>query len=149
MFEIELKNSDEMTIRAKERVVNINVVQSTVNADLKVGTIRGAGEYEIGDVIIIGKSLKSGGIMYRIDVDGIKIGLVGNTASVEDLDELGPVDILGTSEAKFVSIIEPKIVIPMGNMDFAEVKATVKAEKKLKIKNANALPAVMEVWKLD
>ncbi len=149
MFEIELKNSDEMTIRAKERVVNINVVQSTVNADLKVGTIRGAGEYEIGDVIIIGKSLKSGGIMYRIDVDGIKIGLVGNTASVEDLDELGPVDILGTSEAKFVSIIEPKIVIPMGNMDFAEVKATVKTEKKLKIKNANALPAVMEVWKLD
>lgn len=149
MFEIELKNSDEMTIRAKERVVNINVVQSTVNADLKVGTIRGAGEYEIGDVIIIGKSLKSGGIMYRIDVDGIKIGLVGNTASVEDLDELGPVDILGTSEAKFVSIIEPKIVIPMGNMDFAEIKATVKTEKKLKIKNASALPAVMEVWKLD
>ncbi len=149
MFEIELKNSDEMTIRAKERVVNINVVQSTVDADLKVGTIRGAGEYEIGDVIIIGKSLKSGGIMYRIDVDGIKIGLVGNTASVEDLDELGPVDILGTSEAKFVSIIEPKIVIPMGNMDFAEIKATVKTEKKLKIKNASALPAVMEVWKLD
>ena len=149
MFEIELKNSDEMTIRAKERVVNINVVQSTVDAGLKVGTIRGAGEYEIGDVIIIGKSLKSGGIMYRIDVDGIKIGLVGNTASVEDLDELGPVDILGTSEAKFVSIIEPKIVIPMGNMDFAEIKATVKTEKKLKIKNASALPAVMEVWKLD
>lgn len=149
MFEIELKNSDEMTIRAKERVVNINVVQSTVDADLKVGTIRGAGEYEIGDVIIIGKSLKSGGIMYRIDVDGIKIGLAGNTASVEDLDELGPVDILGTSEAKFVSIIEPKIVIPMGNMDFAEIKATVKTEKKLKIKNASALPAVMEVWKLD
>lgn len=149
MFEIELKNSDEITIRAKERVVNINVVQSTVDAGLKVGVMRGAGEYEIGDVIIVGKSLKGGGIMYRIDVDGVKIGLVGSTASIEDLDELGPVDILGTSDAKFVSVIEPKIVIPMGNMDFAEVKASVKTDKKLKIKNANSLPAVMEIWNLD
>lgn len=149
MFEIELKNSDEMTIRAKEKTVNINVVQSTIDADLKVGTIRGAGEYEIGDVAIIAKSLKGGGIMYRVDVDGIKIGLVGNTAEIEDLDELGPIDILGTSNAKFVPVIEPKIVVPMGNMDFAEIKATVKTEKKLKIKNANSLPAIMEIWNLD
>lgn len=149
MFELELKNSDELTIRAKEKTVNINVVQSTINADLRVGTIRGAGEFEIGDVAIVATSLKNGGIMYRIDVDGIKIGLVGNTASIEDLDELGPIDILGTSDAKYVSVVEPKIVIPMGNMDFAEVKASVKNEKKLKIKNANSLPAVMEVWNLD
>lgn len=149
MFEIELKNSDEMTIRAKERVVNINVGQSTVDAGLKVGTLRGAGEYEIGDVIIVGTSLKGGGIMYRIDVDGVKIGLVGNTATIEDLDELGPIDILGTTDAKFVSVVSPKIVIPMGNMDFSEVKATVKAEKKLKIKSANSLPAIMEIWNLD
>lgn len=149
MFEIELKNSDEMTIKAKERVVNINVAQSTINADLKVGTIRGSGEFEIGDIAIVGTSLKEGGIMYRIDVDGIKIGIVGNTAKTDDLDNLGPVDILGTSNPKTVSIVEPNIVIPMGNMDFAEIKASVKTEKKLKIKNANSLPAVMEVWKLD
>jgi hypothetical protein len=149
MFELELKNSDELTIHAKEKVVNINVVQSTINADLRVGTIRGAGEFEIGDVVIAATSLKNGGIMYRVDVDGIKIGLVGNTASIEDLDELGPIDILGTSDAKYVSVVEPKIVIPMGNMDFAEIKASVKNEKKLKIKNANSLPAVMEVWNLN
>ena len=149
MFEIELKNPDEMVIKAKERVVNINVAQSTINADLKVGTIRGSGEFEIGDIAIVGTSLKEGGIMYRIDVDGIKIGIVGNTAKTDDLDNLGPVDILGTSNPKTVSIVEPKIVIPMGNMDFAEIKASVKTEKKLKIKNANSLPAVMEVWKLD
>ena len=88
MFELELKNSDELTIHAKEKTVNINVVQSTINADLRVGTIRGAGEFEIGDVVIVATSLKNGGIMYRVDVDGIKIGLVGNTASIEDLDEL-------------------------------------------------------------
>lgn len=149
MFELELKNSDELTIHAKEKVVNINVVQSTINADLRVGTIRGAGEFEIGDVVIVATSLKNGGIMYRVDVDGIKIGLVGNTASIEDLDELGPIDILGTSDAKYVSVVEPKIVIPMGNMDFSEIKASVKNEKKLKIKNANSLPAVMEVWNLN
>lgn len=148
MFEIGLKNSDEMTIQTKEKTVNINVVQSTIDADLKVGTIRGAGEYEIGDIAIIAKSLKSGGIMYRVDIEGVKIGLVGNTAEIEDLDELGPIDILGTSNAKFVSVVEPKIVVPMGNMDFAEIKASVKVEKKLKIKNANSLPAVMEVWNL-
>ncbi len=149
MFEIELKNSDEMVIRAKDNSVSINVVQSTINADLKVGTIRGAGEFEIGDIAIIGKSLKGGGIMYRIDVDGVKIGIVGSTAVIEDLDELGPIDILGCSDAKYIPVIEPKIVIPMINMDFAEVKATVKNEKKLKIKNVNSLPAIMEVWNLN
>jgi hypothetical protein len=149
MFEIELKNSDEMVIRAKDNNVSINVVQSTINADLKVGTIRGAGEFEIGDIAIIAKSLKGGGVMYRIDVEGIKIGIVGSTAVIEDLDELGPIDILGCSDAKYVPVVEPKIVIPMVNMDFAEIKASVKNEKKLKIKNANSLPAVMEIWNLD
>jgi hypothetical protein len=149
MFEIELKNSDEMTIHAKDRVVNINVGQSTVDAGLKVGTLRGAGEFEIGDVIIVGTSLKGGGIMYRVDVDGIKIGLVGSTATIEDLDELGPVDILGTTDAKFVSVVSPKVVVPMGNMDFSEIKASVKTDKKQKVKNANSLPAVMEIWNLD
>ena len=55
MFEIELKNSDEMVIRAKDNNVSINVVQSTIDAGLKVGTIRGAGEFEIGDIAIIAK----------------------------------------------------------------------------------------------
>lgn len=149
MFEIELKNSNEMTIKAKERVVNINVAQSTIDSDLKVGRIGGSGEFEIGDITIVGTSLKEGGIMYRVDVDGVKIGIVGNTAKTEDLDNLGPVDILGTSNLKTVSIVEPKIVIPMGNMDFAEIKASIKVEKKLKIKSASSLPAVMEVWRLD
>lgn len=148
MFEVELKNPDEMTIRIKEKAININVAQSTVDADLRVGTIRGAGEFEIGEAAIVGRSLKGGGIMYRIDIDGIKIGIVGNTAAIEDLDELSPINILGTSNPKFVSVVEPKILVPMGNMDFAEVKASVKTEKKLKIKNTNSLPAVLEIWNL-
>lgn len=148
MFEIELKNPDELLIHDKDKNVAINVVESTINADLRVGTIGGAGEFEVGDVVISAKPLKEGGIMYRILVEGVKIGLVGATAKVEDLDELGPIDILGTSNAKFVSVIEPKVVIPMGNMDFADIKGSVKVEKKIKIKNAS-LPATLEVWKLD
>ena len=149
MFEIELKNSEEMMIKAKERVVNINVAQSTIDAGLKVGILAGAGEYGIGDIMILGMPLKEGGIMYRIVIDNVKIGIVGNNAKMEDLDELGPIDILGTSNSKIVSVVEPKIVIPMGNMDFAEIKASVKTEKCLKIKKASDLPPTLEIYKLD
>lgn len=149
MFDIELKNSNEMTIRANEKVVNVNVAQSKIDAGLAVGDLDGAGEYEIGDIVVNAIDTKEGGVMYRIDVDGIKIGLVGNGVKTEELDELGPIDILGTSNAKIVSIVEPKIVVPMGNMDFAEIKASVKVEKKLRIKNSSSLPATLEVYKLD
>ena len=149
MFDIELKNSDEMTIRAKEKTVNINVAQSTVDADLPVGELKGAGEYEIGDIVISAVKTKEGGVMYRLNVEGIKIGLVGNGVKTEELDELGPIDILGTADAKVVPVVEPKIVIPMGNMDFSEIKASVKVEKKLRIKNSSALPPTLEVYKLD
>lgn len=148
MFEIELKKSDEMTIRAKEKVVNINVAQSKIDAGLRVGVLEGAGEYEIGDIVIGGVAVENG-VIYRINVDGVKIGLVNGAVKAEELDELGPIDILGTNNAKIVSIVEPKIVIPMGNMDFAEIKAEVKMEKKLKIKNASSLPATLTIYKLD
>lgn len=149
MFEIELKNPDEMVLKVKDKTININVAQSTVNADLKVGTLAGAGEFEIGDAAVTGIALKDGGIMYRVVIGTVKIGLVGSTAQMEDLDNLGPIDILGTSNAKIVSVVEPKALIPMGNMDFAEVKASVKVEKKIKIKNPTSLPPTLEIWKLD
>lgn len=148
MFEIELKNPEEMTIRAKEKAVNVNVAQSKIDAGLRVGVLEGAGEYEIGDIVIGGVAVE-GGVIYRINVDGVKIGLVNGAVKAEELDELGPIDILGTNNAKIVSIVEPKIVIPMGNMDFAEIKADVKMEKKLKIKNVSSLPAALTIYKLD
>ena len=135
MFEIELKNPNEMVIKAKDRVVNINVAQCTVEAGLAVGPLVGSGEFEIGEIIINAIELKNNKVMYRIDIDGIKIGLAGEGVQTEELDELGPIDILGATDHKMVGIIEPKILIPMGNMDFAEVKASVNVEKKLKIKN--------------
>lgn len=149
MFEIELKNPDEMVIKAKDRAVNINVAQSVVDANLKVGILAGAGEFEIGDIVVYGIALKNGKVMYRLDIDGIKLGLVGEGVQTEELDELGPIDILGATDHKIVGIVEPKILIPMGNMDFAEVKATVNVEKKLKIKNASSLPAALTIYRLD
>ena len=149
MFEIELKNPNEMIIKAKDRVVNINVAQCTIEAGLAVGPLVGAGEFEIGEIIINAIALKNNKVMYRIDVDGIKIGLAGEGVQTEELDGLGPIDILGATDHKIVGIIEPKILIPMGNMDFAEVKASVNVEKKLKIKNENSLPATLTIYKLD
>lgn len=138
-----------MIIKAKDRVVNINVAQCTIEAGLAVGPLVGAGEFEIGEIIINAIALKNNKVMYRIDVDGIKIGLAGEGVQTEELDELGPIDILGATDHKIVGIIEPKILIPMGNMDFAEVKASVNVEKKLKIKNENSLPATLTIYKLD
>ena len=149
MFEIELKNPNEMVIKAKDRVVNINVAQCTVEAGLAVGPLVGPGEFEIGEIIINAIELKNNKVMYRLDIDGIKIGLAGEGVQTEELDELGPIDILGATDHKIVGIIEPKILIPMGNMDFAEVKASVNVEKKLKIKNENSLPATLTIYKLD
>lgn len=148
MFEIELKNPEEITIRAKEKVVNVNVAQSKIDAGLRVGSLDGAGEFEIGDIVIGGVAVENG-VIYRMNIDGVKLGLVRGAVKAEELDELGPIDILGTDNAKIVSIVEPKILIPMGNMDFAEVKAEVKMEKKLKIKNTSSLPATLTIYKLD
>jgi len=149
MFEIELKNPEEISIKAKDRTININVAQSTLSANgLVVGKIVGPGEFEVGEATITGLPVGSS-VMYRVEIGGVKIGLVGETEKADGLDELGPIDILGAFSTKMVSLIGPKIVIPMGNMDYTELKSEVKVEKKLKVKNESSLPTVMEVWKLD
>jgi hypothetical protein len=149
MFEIELRNPDEISIKTKDRVININVAQSEILAGLVVGAIRGAGEFEIGEATIRGVATYAGGVMYRIEIGDVAVGVVGSEVKNEDLDELGPIDILGTSTTAIVGVVGPKIVIPMGNMDYAELKADVKVEKRLKIKSVAALPAIMEIYKLD
>jgi len=149
MFEIGLKSPEEIWVKCKDRTINVNVAQSTISASgLDVGKIKGAGEFEVGEVTMVGLPLGSG-IMYRMEIGGVKIGLVGNLEKSDELDELGPVDILGAFDPKVVGVVEPKIVIPMGNMDYMDLKAEVKVDKKLKIKNENSLPSVMEIWKLD
>ena len=148
MFELELKNPDEIVIKVKDREISINMADSSISAGLSVGSISGAGEFEIGEAMITAIATE-GSVMYRVEIGGITVGVVGAGVKVEELDDLGPIDILGTSDPKIIGVIEPKIVIPMGNMDYSELKASISHEKKLKIKNSSSLPVTTEIYKLD
>jgi hypothetical protein len=146
MFEIELVNKDEISITTRKTTININVAQYVILAKLAVGKIRGPGEFEIGDASIVGIAVGRA-VIYRVEIGKVVIGVAGE---VEDgLDELGSVDILGTSSVKAAGEVRPKIVIPMGNMDYAELKAEVIVEKRLKVKSESSLPDVLTVYKLD
>ena len=60
-------------------------------------------------------------------------------------------DILCTSSVRAIREIEPKLVIATGNIDgmVTELKLTARTEKKVKVKNADAWPAAMEVVALN
>ena len=77
------------------------------------------------------------------------IGIIGDIE--QGLDDLGMSDILCTSSVRAVREIEPKLVIATGNIDgmVADLKVTARTEKKLKVKNADALPAALEVVALN
>ena len=98
--------------------------------------VKGPGEYEISDVLILGvttyhDAVKGGSkgknTAYLLEVDGINIchlGDIGHVLTDEQIEELGNIDILmipvgGVSTinanmaAQTVRKVEPKIVIPM------------------------------------
>ena len=169
MFDIESKNPDEITITTKKTAVTFNVAQGIVDANLKVGKIAGPGEFEIGDVSIralgVGGGTKPGEekkeespvafdpreakTIYDVEVGGVHIGIIGGCE--EGLDDLGMVGILCTSSVRAVREVEPRLVVAMGNVDgmVTDLKLTARTEKKLKIKNADALPLALEVVVLN
>jgi hypothetical protein len=146
MFEVSY-NDGVCTITARNATVHINVERAEIEAGLNVGVIRGAGEFEIGEVSIIG-TMTPGGVMYVAEDDGIRIGVTGGVE--QNLDELGPIDVLVTASVKAVKEVGPKVVVATEQVEkFAEeLKVEVKREKKLKIKNAASLPATLELYKL-
>ena len=170
MFEIESKKPEEITITTKKKSVTINVAQFTIDAGLEIGPIHGPGEYEIGDIAIRGiatpiegsssedgadgkldgkRPALSGKTIYDIEVGGVHIGVIGDIE--QGLDDLGIADILCTSSVRAIREIEPKMVIATGNIDgmVTELKLSARVEKKLKIKNADALPISLEVVTLN
>lgn len=149
MFEIESKKPEEITIITKQTKIAFDVADFAIDAELGVGKIKGAGEFEIGDVAIRAIATESGKIIYDAEVGGVHVGIIGGCE--EGLDDLGVADILCTSSVRAVREIEPKLVIAMGNIDgmVTELKLTAKTEKKLKVKNADALPATLEVVALN
>ncbi|MBR0461078.1 hypothetical protein IJI91_03835 [Candidatus Saccharibacteria bacterium] len=149
MFELESKRPEEITIITKQAKITFDTVEFTIDAELNVGKIKGAGEFEIGDVAIRAIATESGKVIYDAEVGGAHIGIIGGCE--EGLDDLGVADILCTSSVRAVREIEPKLVIAMGNIDgmVTELKLTARTEKKLKVKNADALPAALEVVALS
>ena len=145
MFELESSGPDNVAIVTKNTKVNFDVREGEISAGLSVGNIRGAGEFEIGEVTIRGIGTPSGKTIYDAEVGGVHVGIIGDIE--ESLDELGVSDILCTTSVRAIREIEPKMVVSMGNVDamVSELKYTARTEKKLKIKNAESIVASKEV----
>ena len=152
MFEIEgTNNPDEIVLKTATKTITVNIAESTVEAGLTVGALRGPGEFEVGEATIraLGVGENKAKTIYDVEIGGTHVGIVGG---IEDgLDDLGISDVLCTSSVRAVREISPKLVVSMGNVDgmVTELKLTARTEKKLKIKNADALPAAMEVVVLN
>ena len=147
MFEISF-DEGICSIITKRATINVDVAKSEIEAGLNVGKIRGAGEFEIGEVSIMGVAV-DGGVIYVAEDDGVRVGVTG--AFESGLDDLGPIDILVTSSIKAAKEVGPKIIVAMDNVEKfeEEFKAEVKREKRLKIKNAASLPAALEIYRLS
>lgn len=148
MFEIEgTKNPDEIVLKTATKTITINIAESTVEAGLTVGALRGPGEFEVGEATIraLGVGENKAQTIYDVEIGGTHVGIVGGIE--EGLDDLGISDVLCTTSVRAVREISPKLVVAMGNVDgmVTELKLTARTEKKLKIKSADALPAAMEV----
>jgi hypothetical protein len=146
MFEISYHDG-VCEIVTKRATINIDVARAEVEAGLNVGTIRGAGEFEIGEVTIMGIATAEG-VVYTAEDDGVRIGVIGGIEV--GLDDLGPIDILVTSSVKAAKEVGPKVVIAADQVEklAEELKVEAKYEKRLKIKSAASLPATLELYKL-
>lgn len=145
MFEIAKADDRLVEIDSKGVKVVFNVAEGTISAGLAVGDIQGPGEFEIGDVAIKAIASKSGQTLYNAEVGGVHVGIIGGCE--EGLDDLGVTEVLCTSSTRAVRELEPRLVVSMGNIDgmTSELKLTARVEKKLKIKNFDALPMNLEV----
>lgn len=205
MFEIEYKGGNGVVITTKKTTVvidpKISVVglkdisvkdaveittepQFIIEGDTVRLLIEGPGDYEIGDFSIHGISAtrhidseqdEKIGTIYRIEVDDVRIALLGNVAAKltdEQLESLGVVDLMivpvggggytldAVSATTLVRLIDPKAVIPVHYADSAlkyevpqdelglftkELGAPVETVSKYKVKNSTALPVVLTV----
>lgn len=150
MFELESKSPETITIKTSAKQITINFVEGTIAADLGVGVISGPGEYEIGEVSILGVPVMNNTkTIYDVSVSGVRIGILDDIE--EGLDDIGVSDILCTSSVRAIREIGPKLIVATGNVDgmVAELKLSAHTEKKLKIKRVEDLPATQEVVVLN
>lgn len=149
--------------------------------------IEGPGEYEVGDFSIRGLATNrhidgsdspSAATIYRIDVDGVRIALLGNIApelGEEQLESIGVIDIViipvggggytldHTAAVRLVRQIDPSVVIPVHyaekeinyevpqdpvDLFIGELGLEVEEVDKFKLKSASGLPNAMTVVKV-
>jgi len=146
MFEI-ATDGPVVKIITKRATVNISSEAGEIDAGLAVGVIRGAGEFEIGEMTIIGIAVGEG-VLYTVEDGGIRIGVSGEIEA--QLDDMGPIDILATQSVKAIKEVGPKIAVVTANakMIADEMHVELKYEKRLKIKSETSLPAALEVYQL-
>ena len=150
MFELESKSPETITIKTSTKQITINFVEGIIAADLGVGVISGPGEYEIGEVSILGVPVMNNTkTIYDVSVSGVRIGILGDIE--EGLDDIGVSDILCTSSVRAIREIGPKLIVATGNVDgmVAELKLSARTEKKLKVKRVEDLPTTQEVVVLN
>lgn len=205
MFEIEYKGGNGVVVTTKKTTVVIDPKVSVVGLkDIAVKDaveitteprftiendairllIEGPGDYEIGDFSIHGISAtrhidseqdEKIGTIYRIEIDDVRIALLGNVSAKltdEQLESLGVVDLMivpvggggytldAVNATALVRLVDPKAVIPVHYADNAlkyevpqdelglftkELGAPVETVSKYKVKNSTALPAVLTV----
>lgn len=162
MFDIEYKGGNGVVISTKKTSLYIDPKLSVVGlSDMKMKdgvqiateerflgdisqtilAIEGPGEYEVGDFVIKGTSARrhidtdadaKKSTIYRIECEGVRIGLLGNIAPALDEEEqesLGVIDMLilpvggggytldATSAVTVVRQLDPKVVIPVHYAD--------------------------------
>lgn len=115
------KNRPDLVVRTTSRFVPELVAPGSG----KVAEISGAGEFEVGGVIVYGIALGAGAAMC-IEVDGVRVlaaGRIERMLTEEEVDRIGHVDVLAvpvsgpsanaTNAARLASVIEPGVVIPV------------------------------------
>ncbi len=128
-----------------------NGVETATHGEKEPFVVSGPGAYEVGDVNIAGYASPAsyddvvsdvGNTMYTIDMDGIRVLILGATSSpkipTDIREELGGIGVVlvpvgeGALDAKgaheLVTSIEPNIIIPYAVGDEKGVAAFLKAE---------------------
>jgi len=208
MFEIEYKGANCVVISTKKAKIIVDPKLSIVglkdvpikeavelitehrfavnNPDSRL-LIDGPGEYGVADFDIVGiparrhiDSENEGllSTMYRVEIDGTRIGIIGNIdgkLTDEQLEGLGVIDILilpvggngytldATSASSLVKMISPKLVIPIHYADknlkyevpqaeidpfIAELEAPAEETVKYKYKQQAAIQTPLTVIKI-
>lgn len=208
MLEIEYNGANSVVLSTKQKrlIIDANVgvvgLKNSKKLDIQLATeqrfllpesedyvtLEGPGEYEAGPFSIKGEAAwrhidteadAKIATVYRIEVMGIRIGVIGNVSQKltdEQFEALGVVDILvipvggggytidATDATKLVRQIEPKVVIPVHYKDpginyevpqeeldvfVKELNAPLETEDKLKLKTAASLPVALTVYRLS